>query len=445
MRAASNQTIAGLGVVKARTAAKQQVKKVLAETWTKAQVPMKQLQTLRDKLGEDHLEYTSLHADEKLSGFEPKVTRLMQLRDNTKQWTDESYSDKYVEIEGLCADIITDNVFFASAVQALKGIRLLEVQASAGARRKVALKCKQRLAGIDKQGFPKTIITWLGEKVLGLTAESTEDNFQESICNMDAANFDWHAPAISRAGRPHLFSSALDCMMPHLSPRLAKVTRRLAVDLEKNESTINMLRVPPADPPDQYFEMKWLPSQFAMRPRGEAWVVEDIVKHGTPWVLHHAPVGFRYGIECFPFANMACFLQCITGPMAIVTWPLIAVKDLGGQLDQTIASLESMASPEASSWMTANVNYAVLSVGDTVWIPYGFEVFLINVADGGSSMLHQPIFSKAALAATVKNKDLRKYILGSVGTIVQNNIDGMPWKVIGKGVTSWIKSAASLT
>ena len=131
------------------------------------------LEAVVAQLGEQHSEVEASGAVIAMEDFQKLLVTVNEGRNGTKTWNKNSFVDQFDQ----CMSVYDEAVQIArnmhGLVSTLKTVRLLQVRAFAGDRRKSALTVRRLLKPLVSQHFWKSLVTWFGEEAMGIAAEST--------------------------------------------------------------------------------------------------------------------------------------------------------------------------------------------------------------------------------------------------------------------------------
>ena len=148
-------------------------KQVLTKTYDLKSSVYKQLLEVLKKLGPDHGDVVTLGTKKSVNEFEEEAERLKALKGTAKQWCKKTFVDHFAEGMGVVSSMVEKVKKLEDDLGSLKAVRLLEVRALSGDRRRAALQIRKVLKTLFDQVPWKPSRTWLGEEVLGVTTTSS--------------------------------------------------------------------------------------------------------------------------------------------------------------------------------------------------------------------------------------------------------------------------------
>ena len=103
----------------------------------------------------------------------------------------------------------------------------------------------------------------------------------------------------------------------------------------------------------------------------------------------------RGSIGVVPLDGFSGFLHCLSGKYSVLTLDLAQILKKGARAKTIKDVLSHMTPAEAKKFMNDTATYAVLSVGDTLWVPFGHIVWSINTSPSAAVLLWQPVLSES--------------------------------------------------
>ena len=143
----------------------------------------KSVKALVDTLTPGHHEVVASGVLASLNRFESLMEyRLPAHRADARTWTKGSYEQGFTEAMTDYEEAVEIARFLPGVLSTLKAVRLLEVRAFAGDRRKTALVVRRLLKKLAGQAYWKSLLTFFGEHCMGISASSSRLEPAESKC-----------------------------------------------------------------------------------------------------------------------------------------------------------------------------------------------------------------------------------------------------------------------
>ena len=133
-----------------------------------------QIQHVMQMLGLQHPEVLTLGSQDSVGEMTRLVAQLAEHRSTAKGWSRDNFAQKFAEAMKIYESTVTVAKKLHADLTALKTVRLLEVRAFSGDRRKVALAVRRVLKPLPLQSFWRSMLTWLGEHPLGISVAKQE-------------------------------------------------------------------------------------------------------------------------------------------------------------------------------------------------------------------------------------------------------------------------------
>ena len=340
-----------------------------------------------EKLGESHLEVTTIGAVNTVQLFTLQVKELQQMmRAQTKTWSRETYLKLVSDGVEIVKEAEQNAVKLEADAATLKSVRLLEVRALSGERRRMALAVRRLIKPLVAQNFWKAGQTWLGEKVLGVSVtvkdqiEPTTNLAKSKYAEVVDGHPTWSVPQHWSADSTAEAHSMLTLWLEILGPAVDALTKKLEKHLNDDPACyVNLARLPQGRAgekgirPDDY-----IPKNFL----GEA--ASDISSSesfSTPMLLGMRQLGWRWGMEKMPFCGTGCFLRCTVGACSIVCWPMHSVLSKGASMSNVTEFFDGMSPSEFASFMTSEAAWVDLKTNESMWVPWGWYLTMVATSD----------------------------------------------------------------
>eukprot|EP00971_Amphidinium_carterae_P352321 6492546-Amphidinium_carterae.2 len=369
---------------------------LLAKKWEQKGAPCKALEAVIAKIGDQNLEVTSTGAVETLGLFKDASTKLSTLRGACKAWNKMNYVTQFEEgFDALIACLELGHRV-ESDLATLKSVRLLEVRALSGEKRKEALAVRRSLKPLENQGFWNSALTWYGISVLGVKDKTytPKENIEKALARVESGGKLFNVPRkftvedIASDGdkQPLLaLKSALDTTVSKLIEKI-----HLKWNSE-NPSLLNMGAVPIAE--NVVFAQNWVPAfvvDGARAPHGfNTWA--------HPLLFGGLELAWRFGGENFPFPGCSGLLYGIEGKVSVMMLPMLEIMKSGGSANMVTEFLDSMCPGDCSRWLDSRAIYFTIDVGEVAWIPMGWMPTLVTVSKQSVSLfvpyLHKSVIS----------------------------------------------------
>jgi len=147
---------------------------------------------------------------------------------------------------------------------------------------------------------------------------------------------------------------------------------------------------------DHVEQLAWVPSAWKAR----SLTPEALRSLGTPWLLSHDVAGARKDGVQWPLAGFGHFLCVQRGDMLTCLIPATAIVDRGATLETCVTFLTQLSWKEFDKFMTKHCEFATLTPGRALWVPYGWRCILVpRTTSSHSHVLHIPYVNARMLLA----------------------------------------------
>lgn len=267
-------------------------------------------------------------------------------------------------------------------------------------KRKFGLKARELMGKgvVTKQGLPKTLQAWVAEKLLQATLETTSINATglEVLVNLKkgAVSESFEEIMIFPADTAHELASMMDPRSLGVTEGLTKTIDALKKHLLANGELLhNVAKLTIKGVEAKNFSAKvWVRGAIKESALGDLTPVLAGAL-GDAWVLHHKKWAFRCDASEIPAIGMGTFVRCLSGCMLFMLWPMSAVARKGSHAKDVKSMLMNMTQEDAAAFMTTSGHHATMRQGATLWVPYGYQYFMISLEDD-TSLLVLPWQSK---------------------------------------------------
>lgn len=357
------------------------------------------LKPLLDKLGGDHEEVSALELQPKLDEFKIQFLALKEKVGITKSWNKATFKGHYVDcLKGL--EVLQKFDFtFSTSLEALKKVRLMQVQCKAGDRRKLSLQIRRLVKGLAESGFFPNLVTWFGEGPLGIQSDSEVIKPTSILTNVPAEGGLWVKPCVLKENDVSPLAKAMKIRAGDLSVEVKSIVEKLDKNLTKFKLATNVGRVTEAPPAED--QVPWSMSCFK-KIDGEFLEPDGIRKHGVAWALGSKAMSFRHGRAQCPYEGFGALVRCVQGDAVMCMVPIDKVVAAGGSADNFKGFIENMATGDAATFMTMNSVTLYMSEFDCAWVPYGWFHFIVTTKPV-SFLLWQPVLNLELLADVPDN------------------------------------------
>ena len=165
---------AEVSLSRTRSAARSTVKSLRAKCVNLKTCGYQVLKVFSAKWGESHLEVTTLNCVGKTEAHEAALKAVEDLVKNVDGWSEKTYQANHEALMEKVKVFRTADETAQTAANTLKNNWNKNVKESTGDACRLALKIRQTLKTrpLLPQGCPPTIVSWIGESVLGVTADA---------------------------------------------------------------------------------------------------------------------------------------------------------------------------------------------------------------------------------------------------------------------------------
>ena len=260
-------------------------------------------------------------------------------------------------------------------------MRQTEVSHSAGQRRKQALQNRKILGdgSLTEQFLPKSLMSFLGEKIFGLNLQSGDMNIQQ--CKGAEANKTDHSPLL-----PIFFDTCtrFDTLLAAFEKRLAKATEVLSADTRTKDMWTNLTLLRSKGASSQAFEgLEWVPPTFGPPLFKDLKPVHPET-FGQPWGLFAVKWGFIQGFKQLPFPGLGAFLSPAVGKFLVLMFPMAALHEAKADVHEQLAYFDALPTAQCTSFMQEHCIWKVTEVESYICLlclPYSLQRlrFLISI------------------------------------------------------------------
>ena len=359
------------------------------------------VQGVVEKLGTNRLEVAALGCVQSLKRFHEVVTFLKEYRERAKTWSRENFVAQFMEAMKIYEEGMKLAQRLAKDFEVLSKVRLLEVRALSGDRRKIALSVRRLTKPLQTGGFFKNCLTWFGERCLGVTATSTSLSPQS---NFDKAPLLQDQPAdLPACVFPQLWTATKDA--PHVAilervvsiGGLGKYKEQCKSNLLKNGGQLNTVRLPVKKDELSAEAVKlFFPEVFYGADLAGLKTFASLTMWGGQ------ELSFRFGPPQMEFPGFSQTLHALEGNAMVLTWPMSSVQGCGGCIRNVSELFDHQSPSEAATFLNKHSVFFVLEVGMSAWIPMGYYVAIVSLSQT-SIILSQLCFSQTLFETLTVN------------------------------------------
>eukprot|EP00971_Amphidinium_carterae_P351969 6492368-Amphidinium_carterae.1 len=428
---------------------------------------LRKLEALVAQLGHDHEEVATVGSAETIAKLKQTVDTLAAVKVSCKGWTRANFVTKFAEgmetyqtLVGLCKQAHAD-------LEVLKTVRILQVRANAGDRRKIALVARRLLRGLLQQNFWKSLVTWVAESCYGVEGQSTELKPVHLVMRGASSKHNPESAVADQILYLHFCTwlsivAGADCQdrravckwqgdqeaqdtgkmfaerFKAIAPAIARATMKMQADISKCGALVMTANVRVKEADENKYVRIWTPSDFL----GEGMEPTGFFSFAPPAVLLSQYMGFRRD-HAITYHGLPSFYYQWQGVASIITWRMSAVIDAGSSVKGVNEYFENLSPSDASKFMHDNqAAWLTLHEGDTCFIPCGHFVTILGFVEPCVT-IQQPWLSMKMMKEDLSAEVLKEVIAYNV-TNLEQDVGDESQTVPAHQALSWFKSFGPL-
>lgn len=160
-------------------------------------------------------------------------------------------------------------------------------------------------------------------------------------------------------------------------------------------NSTSVVRVEPHGAPRDTFEqLDWVPESLKKAGIGP----EKLSSFGAPWLMGLEPAASRVAPEQYLFPGAGHCLHQIEGEALVICWPLGPAIEKGASAATEQSYFGEMDTKAFAAFAEAHFKHVIVKSGDTVWVPWGWHVAMVNKSDARVfNALYVPWFNATLL------------------------------------------------
>lgn len=423
----------GKSLTQARTETRSVSKRLRSQMWKNRGADIALLDEVVAKLGSNHEEVVTCQVDQKKKNLDDALGVLEEMAKNSTHWVGATYKDKFKEFRGKQAEVVRCGAEVSAALNTLKHLRLTNVQEKGFQSRRLGLKSRNYFKAnpLPPQGFPATLVSWLGADVLQLTLENDDTEVVPSSCIIsvvDGSEVDW--------------TKILFFAEDAAGDDIGTFRRVLGADAGLNiDDAIGQLRSHFASVPGSTLNMIKLQTGGSSKPTDVAmWIPESLkaqVSHSLgaagPWLYGATKFGFRGDPKWIALPGQSGFIHCIEGPVVLILTPVASILQVGATPATLVSMLNNLTPSQAGAFMNTHCAFMMLGKGETAFVPFGMMPWLLSM-ESHTFVLHVPVLATSLVDTKATSvPPTVNYLLH----VMDSKKDTKPWKKMNPLLKVW--------
>ena len=165
-------------------------------------------------------------------------------------------------------------------------------------------------------------------------------------------------------------------------------SRELKELVAKTDHASVMQRTTPSNMKD-FRKYNWVPASL----KASARMPENTSSFALPWLFHNVKASSRYGWDVWPAIGCGGFFMPLEGKAMLIMWPMSAPASINVKYDQALGFYGQMAKDQFQKFWDSDVYHCLLEGTEAAWIPYGYAVVAVALADEAFTALWLPYSS----------------------------------------------------